>query len=257
MLLSLIIPAYNEEKRILPSLEKVLNFLGSKDYKSEVIVVDDGSSDKTVEMVESAREAFQKAGVELVVLRNPTNRGKGYSIRNGVLNARGEIVAFSDADLSAPITELDKLMAPILAGDKDVVFGSRALSGSVILQHQPLLRELAGRTFNLVMRVATGLPFRDTQCGFKAYRLSKIRPVFELQRIDGFGFDVEVLFVAHKYGLRLQEVPVLWSNVEGTKVTLAAGVRTFLDLLTVRWNYFLGRYELGICNANQAPVHNR
>lgn len=254
MLLSLVIPAYNEEKRLGSSLQKIAEYLAVKDYSSEVIIVDDGSTDQTVDIAESLRPIFQAARVDLRIIRNPGNRGKGFSVRNGMLHARGDIAVFSDADLSAPITELDKLIAPIIAGDKDVVFGSRALAGSVISTHQSPLRELAGRSFNLIMRVLTGLRFMDTQCGFKAYNRKKTRAVFELQRINGFGFDVEVLFIAQHHGLRLQEMPVVWGNVEGTKVTLASGLRTFLDLVTVRWNQVCGRYNPALCETNETAV---
>ncbi len=254
MLLSLVIPAYNEEKRLGPSLQKIAEYLATKDYTSEVIIVDDGSADQTVNIAESLCQVFQAAKVDLRIIRNPGNRGKGFSVRNGILHARGDIAVFSDADLSAPITELDKLIAPIISGDKDIVFGSRALAGSIISTHQSLLRELAGRSFNLIMRILTGLHFMDTQCGFKAYNRKKTRAVFELQRINGFGFDVEVLFIAQHHGLRLQEIPVVWGNVEGTKVTLASGLRTFFDLVTVRWNQICGRYNPALCETNKRAV---
>lgn len=254
MLLSLVIPAYNEEKRLGSSLQKIAQYLATRDYSSEVIVVDDGSSDRTVDVAESLRPAFQDARVDLRIVRNPGNRGKGFSVRNGMLHARGDIAVFSDADLSSPITELDKLIAPIIAGDKDVVFGSRALSDSVISTHQSFLREMAGRSFNLIMRTLTGLNFMDTQCGFKAYHRKKTRPVFELQRISGFGFDVEVLFIAQHHGLRLQEMPVVWGNVEGTKVTLLSGLRTFLDLVTIRWNQLCGRYNPANCETSETAI---
>lgn len=256
MLLSLVIPAYNEEKRLGPSLQKIAQYLATRDYSSEVIVVDDGSSDRTVDIAESMRQTFQDAKVDLRIVRNPGNCGKGFSVRNGMLHARGEIAVFSDADLSAPITELDKLIAPIRAGERDIVFGSRALSESIISTHQSFLREMAGRSFNLTMRILTGLRFMDTQCGFKAYNHKKTRSIFELQRITGFGFDVEVLFIAQYHGLRLQEIPVVWGNVEGTKVTLASGLRTFLDLVTVRWNHLCGRYNPNCETSKTAVVVN-
>jgi dolichyl-phosphate beta-glucosyltransferase len=242
MLLSIIIPAYNEEKRLGESLIQIKNFLTAKAYKSEVIVVDDGSADRTVEVASQYIQSYEHEDLKLQVIRNPGNRGKGYSVRNGMLHAQGEIALFTDADLSAPISETDKLIAPIVADECDVVLGSRALSDSVISIHQSFLRETAGRTFNLVMRTITGLNFKDTQCGFKAFRRQRAQGVFERQRINGFGFDAEILYIAKKHGLRLLEIPVIWGHVDGTKVGLISGMIPFYDLLTIRWNDLCGRY---------------
>lgn len=240
--LSIIIPAYNEEQRLGGSLKQIAQYLAGKSYKSEVIVVDDGSRDRTSEIARAHACDFAQDGNELRVIENPGNRGKGYSVRNGMLNARGEVALFTDADLSAPISETDRLIAPIVAGEQDVVFGSRALAESFISTHQSSVRELAGRTFNLLMRTITGLPFNDTQCGFKAFNREKARMVFEQQRIYGFGFDVEVLFIAKKHGLRLLELPVVWGHVEGTRVGLLSGGAAYWDLVTIRWNELCRRY---------------
>ncbi|HQP36109.1 MAG TPA: glycosyltransferase family 2 protein [Polyangiaceae bacterium] len=244
MHLSIIIPSYNEEKRLGASLERIRSFLASKDYEREVVVVNDGSRDRTSEVARAETEAFRAAGVELRVVENPGNRGKGYSVRNGIFQARGHIALFTDADLSAPIEEADKLIRPIETDDYDVVFASRALSDSVIPVRQSVFRETAGRTFNVLMRGIVGLPYKDTQCGFKAFRRDRALPVFERQRIDGFGFDAEVLFVARKLGLRLLELPVVWSHVEGSKVgMLSDSTRMFTDLVQIRWNQVRGRYS--------------
>jgi glycosyltransferase involved in cell wall biosynthesis len=242
MFLSIIIPAYNEERRLGASLDGIAQFLAGKSYQSEVIVVDDGSSDGTVALVKQHIGAYEAAGLALRVIPNPGNCGKGYSVRNGMLHARGEIALFTDADLSAPISEVDQLIAPIIAGAYDVVFGSRALSPSLISTHQSFMRETAGRTFNLMMRALTGLPYKDTQCGFKAFHRLRARGVFEQQRIYGFGFDVEVLFIAKKHGLRLLEMPVVWGDVEGSKVSLMRGCLAFWDLAIIRWNEVCRRY---------------
>ena len=234
--LSIVIPAYNEEKRLPPTLAAVLRFA---DPTTEVIVVDDGSRDQTPAVVE--QHAAQDPRVRL--LRNPGNRGKGYSVRHGMLEARGDWVLFSDADLSAPIEELPKLLDAARHAQASIAIGSRALDRSLIGVHQSRWREVSGIFFNRVMRVITGLPFVDTQCGFKLYRREAAQAVFPRQQLDGFGFDVEDLYIARLLGLKAVEVPVRWNNVEGTKVGLTAGVRSFTDLALVRWYHLTGRYK--------------
>ena len=197
-------------------------------------MVDDGSTDDTVQV---ARDA----GVR--VLQNPGNRGKGYSVKHGMLEARGEWALFTDADLSSPIGELEKLWSAAERDGAQIAVGSRAVDRSLVGVHQPMLREATGRVFNVAMRLVTGLPFKDTQCGFKLVQTSAGREVFSRQRLDGFGFDVEVLFIARRLGLRAVEVPVRWDNVEGTKVSLLLGFTAFLDLLRVRRNALLGKYQ--------------
>lgn len=237
--LSIVIPAYNEEKRLLPTLAKVKAYLGGRDLAfTEILVVDDGSTDGTAALVEGL---VAEGGIRL--LRNPGNRGKGYSIRHGMLEAKGEWILFSDADLSTPIEELEKLEAAVGGGCTEVAIGSRAIDRSLVEVRQPGLRELAGRLFNLVMRILTGMPFRDTQCGFKLFSRRAAREIFTRQRLDGFGFDVEALFLARKQGFRVAEVPVRWLDVEGSKVSLMRGVDAFVDILRVRWNDVRGRYR--------------
>ncbi|MBI5533551.1 MAG: glycosyltransferase family 2 protein [Deltaproteobacteria bacterium] len=244
MHLSIVIPSYNEEKRLGASLDRIRDFLASKAYEREVLVVNDGSKDATSEVARGCIDDFRKAGIDLRVIENPGNRGKGFSVKNGILQSRGEIALFTDADLSAPITEADKLVGPIERGDYDVVIASRALSGSVIPVHQSIIRETAGRTFNVLMRSIVGLPYKDTQCGFKAFRVDKSRPAFEKQVIEGFGFDAELLFLALRQGLRILEVPVEWSHVEGSKVGLLSdSTRMFTDLVKIRWNELKGVYK--------------
>ncbi|MEW6729731.1 MAG: dolichyl-phosphate beta-glucosyltransferase [Acidobacteriota bacterium] len=242
MFLSIVIPAYNEEQRLGDSLSQIEKFLAAKDFESEVLIVNDGSQDRTTKVASDYIAQYKQNGITLRVIENPGNRGKGYSVRNGMLNTQGEIALFTDADLSAPITEADRLIAPIVAGEYDVVFGSRALAESFISTHQSTLREVAGRTFNLLMHTITGLDFKDTQCGFKAFRMPDARGVFERQRIQGFGFDVEVLYIAKKHGLRLLELPVVWGHMEGSRVNFLNGLLAFSDLLTIRWNDICRRY---------------
>jgi glycosyltransferase involved in cell wall biosynthesis len=238
--LSIVIPAYNEERRLPSTLDTVLAWLSTSAFAdAEVLVVDDGSADGTAALVEA--RSLDDPRVRL--LRNPGNRGKGYAVRHGMREARGGWILFSDADLSAPIEELPKLLGAAQGKNAAVAIGSRALDRSLIGVHQSPWRELSGIIFNLLMRVLTGLPFADTQCGFKLYRREAARQVFERQRLDGFGFDVEDLFIARRLGLVAIEVAVKWNNVEGTKVGLTQGLRSFLDLLVIRWNGIRGMYR--------------
>ena len=216
--LSVVIPAYNEAVRLGNTLRSIVDYLRQNSPQAEVIVVDDGSTDQTADL---ARQVFLDAGaLRTSVISYKSNLGKGRAVRLGLLAARGDIALFSDADLSTPITEAQKLIEPIASGNYDVTFGSRALERALIGVHQPWRREQGGRIFNLVVRLATGLPFWDTQCGFKAFRMDVCRPLVEAATVDRFGFDVELLYLAFRAGLRLKEVPVRWDHNEGSKVTL-------------------------------------
>ena len=233
--LSIVIPAYNEEFRIASSLASVRCYAERKQYLIEVLVVDDGSSDHTREVV--AREPMAR------VLSNPRNRGKGFSVRRGVLEACGELVLFTDADLSAPIEECDKLLDALASSGADVAVGSRALQRRLIGIHQSRFREWGGRLFNLMVRLATGLRIHDTQCGFKLFRRQTTRRAFELQRVDGFGFDAEILFLVERLGGKLVEVPVRWNHSSATKVHyLRDSIRMTLDLVELRWRALRGLY---------------
>lgn len=229
--MSVVIPAYNEERRLPATLDGVLAWLEAQPLEfREVIVVDDGSLDGTAALVASYRGAHPCVRL----LNNPGNRGKGYSVRNGMLEARGEWVLFSDADLSTPIEEVTRLFEAAVEKKADIAIGSRALDRSLVSKHQSALRELSGRCFNLVMRTVTGLPFRDTQCGFKLYRASAAREVFSRQKLDGFSFDVEDLYIASMLDIAAVEVPVRWANVEGTKVSAFTGLQSFADLVRIK-----------------------
>src|SRR4051812_28554039 len=217
--LSIVIPAFNEAARLGETLRTVFEYLNQHISQAEVIVVDDGSSDNTAEVAE---ESFARASkVSAKVIRVNPNRGKGYVVRQGLLAARAPIALFSDADLSTPITEVPKLVNPIERGEFDLTFGSRALDRTLIGVHQPWRREQGGRIINLIVRLITGLPFWDTQCGFKAFRMNVCRPLFEAATIDRFGFDVELIYLANLAELALQEVPVRWDHNEGSKVNVA------------------------------------
>ena len=239
--LSIVIPAYNEEKRLPRTLGQILDYFarkGSSAGEIEIIVVDDGSTDATAQVLDE----WARRTPRLRIVSNDGNRGKGYSVRHGMLEARGRVALFTDADLSSPIQESEKLLAAIEQGS-DVAIGSRALDRSLIEIHQSPYRELAGIIFNGFVRLFTGLPFHDTQCGFKAFRREPSRVVFEQQRIDRFGFDPEILFLAKRHGLRSIEVPVRWAHDSATKVHVVRdSLLMFGDLLNIRRNWLLGRY---------------
>jgi len=212
---SVVIPAFNEASRIGQTVRATLDYLQEVNPKNELIVVNDGSTDATGTI---AREVLSGAKIAARLLENFPNRGKGAAVRTGLLAAQEAIGLFFDADLSTPLEETPKVVDPIASGKFDIAFGSRSLDRSLIGDHQPWRREQGGRVFNLLVRVATGLPFWDTQCGFKAFRLDVCRPILEAARIAGFAFDVELLYLAQRAGLRLREVPVRWNHHEGSKV---------------------------------------
>jgi len=239
--LSIVIPAFNEGQRLGATLDAVLGYLRDAHFEDpEVLVVDDGSTDDTVAVV----ERFRATHPEVRLLRNPGNRGKGYSVRHGMLEASGDWILFTDADLSAPIEELARLLDAAAPRQAAVAIGSRALDRSLIGVHQSWFRENAGRIFNLLVRLSAGLPFADTQCGFKLFRRDAARQVFRRLRLERFGFDVEALYLARKLGFKAVEVPVRWSHSEGTKVRmLSDSLNMFLDLARIRWNDLRGRYR--------------
>ena len=236
--ISVIIPAYNEEKRLGSTLERILSYMAEAGHDCEVIVVDDGSSDGTAAVAES----FSGRGVR--TLRTPVNRGKGHAVRCGMLGAGKYFVLFTDADLSTPIEELEKLAAPVLAGRAQIAFGSRAVAGSVIEVSQPFYRVAMGKTFNALVRAIALRGYHDTQCGFKLFTRAAAREVFGRQRLTGFGFDVEILAIARRLGFRTAEVPVRWINSADSRVHVVRdSIPMFLDLFRVRWNGLLGRYR--------------
>jgi dolichyl-phosphate beta-glucosyltransferase len=239
--LSIIIPAFNEEGRLPKTLNAVIAYVQARPYQTEILVVDDGSTDRTAEIVNS----YGPTVPNLRLVSNGGNRGKGYSVRHGMLEAAGEIALFSDADLSTPIEEADKLMAAIREQNFDAAIGSRAVDRSLIQVHQSPFREMAGILFNQMVQGILGIRFSDTQCGFKAFRRKPARVIFEQQRIERFGFDPEILFLAQRNGLRVAEIPVRWSHDSATKVNVAAdGILMFSELIVVRWNALRGFYPV-------------
>jgi glycosyltransferase involved in cell wall biosynthesis len=237
-LVSIVIPAFNEASRIGNSIAQIDAFVKGVPYTIEVIIVDDGSIDGTSDVVASSQSPFMR------VVRNSANHGKGYSVRQGVLEANGEWVLFSDADLSAPIDQLDKLLQVAIADSADIVIGSRAVDRKYIEKHQSSFREFGGILFNQIVKLLLGLELQDTQCGFKLFRREKTRVLFEKQTTPGFGFDPEILFLASRHQLRIREVPVRWSHSEGSKVHfLRDGARMFTDLVRIRWNHLRGKYS--------------
>ena len=252
--LSIVIPAYNESARIAKTLREVLSYLDAQPGGGEVIVVDDGSKDDTTRVSEETISAHPRRRSEGRVIRVEPNRGKGNAVRTGLLEARNTVAAFFDADLSMPVTETPKLVEPIRSGQYDIVFGSRALDRKLIGTHQPWTREQSGRVFNRLMRLATGLPFKDTQCGFKAFRMDVCRPVVEGALIDRFGFDVELLFVAYRAGLRMLEYPVRWDDVAGGSVSFRSGLQGFGELRQIRTNARRGLYDDAIERARAAAA---
>ena len=238
---SIVLPAYNESERIAATLGKIFSYAERNGWKCEVIVVNDGSNDDTAQIVR--QYAAQRPNLRL--LDNPGNRGKGYSVRNGMLHAHGDIVLFSDADLSSPIAEAEKLLSAIKSG-ADVAIGSRWLKTELQIQRQPLYRQLFGRIFNLLLRMVLGLRFKDTQCGFKAFTRDAARCLFPLQRIERWAFDPELLYLAKRFRLSVREVPVEWSHREGTRIhPLRDGIRMLGEVLRIRWNALSGKYAAG------------
>ncbi len=231
--LAVIVPAFNEARRLTDNLLTLLSYLQAFRPEAELIVVDDGSTDGTAEVAEGLFARLPD--VTARVLRFAQNRGKGHAVRTGLLATQAPIALFSDADLSTPITEMPKVVEPIEAGNYDIVLGSRALDRSLIGHRQPWRREQGGKVFNALVRLTTGLPFSDTQCGFKAFRMEAARPILERAQIDGFGFDVELLFLAQRAGLRMLEVPVRWDHREGSKVHIVRdSLRMFTEVVNLR-----------------------
>jgi dolichyl-phosphate beta-glucosyltransferase len=237
--ISIVIPAYNESARIGKALNEVLRCVRDREWQAEILVVDDGSTDRTAAIVQE----YAQLHPEVRLLSNPENRGKGFSVRHGVLHSVGEIVMFTDADLSAPMEEAERLFEALRNG-ADIAIGSRWLERNRQTHKQPLYRQLFGRCFNAITRLVMGLPFADTQCGFKAFRRPVAQTIFQLQRIERWGFDPELLFIALKRGYRIQEVPVTWGHDERSRLSyIKDGIKMLEDIAYIRWEAFIGAYD--------------
>jgi dolichyl-phosphate beta-glucosyltransferase len=240
--ISIVIPAYNESARIGKALGEVVRVVRERAWQAEVLVVNDGSTDGTAAIVQD----FAQLHPEVRLLNNPENRGKGFSVRHGVLNAVGEIVMFTDADLSAPMEEAERLFDALHQG-ADIAIGSRWLQRERQIHKQPLYRQFFGRCFNAITRLIMGLPFADTQCGFKAFRRPVAQTIFQLQRIERWGFDPELLFIALKRGYKIQEVPVTWGHDERSRLSyLKDGIKMLEDIAYIRWEAFAGAYDRSV-----------
>lgn len=236
---SIIVPAYNEGSRIGSTLEQILRHIERQRWRAEVLVVDDGCRDNTIEVANRAAAGRP----ELRILQNPGNQGKGYSVRNGMLQARGQILLFTDADLSSPIEEADKLFTALDAG-ADVAIGSRWLDPSLQFQRQSIKRQVLSRLYNLFLRAILLFPYRDTQCGFKAFTRNAAARIFPLQRINRWGFDPEILYLAHRAHLKVAEVPVAWGHDDGSQLQVwRDGFRMGWDALRVRGYAIMGKYR--------------
>ncbi len=244
--LSILVPAYNEDARLPGTLETIADYLKKRDFSHELIVIDDGSRDKTREVVRGFAES--RPWVRLVQYDDEhgaaLNRGKGFAVRAGVEAAVGRDILFSDADLSTPIEEIEKLLPPISRGDCDITIASRALPGSNLAKHQPAHRELMGRTFNKIVQKMAVPGILDTQCGFKAFRGDVAKRLFKLAQIDGFGFDPEILFLANKFGYKIRELPVTWRHCDNSRVNpMTAPIAMLRELFEIRWNDARGLYD--------------
>jgi dolichyl-phosphate beta-glucosyltransferase len=240
--LSVIIPAYNEEQRLSSSLSSIYKYAMGRMLPTEILVVDDASTDRTIEIVEQSKPSKGSA-VRVQVLRNTKNLGKGASVRRGMLKCKGKLALMTDADMSTPIEELEKLERVMSETNCDIAIGSRAIEGSRVEVHQSRIREKSGELFNVVVRGISSLSFKDTQCGFKLFSMQKCRPVFAAQLLAGYSFDVEILYIADELGLEIREVPVIWRHAAGSKVRFFRdGSKMLTDLLKVRWHSYRGRY---------------
>jgi len=250
---SIVIPAFNESARIPATLEAVVSCVRERGWDAEVIVVNDGSTDATAAVV---RE-FARTAPEVRLLENPGNRGKGYSVRSGLLQAFGEVVMFTDADLSSPMEEAERLFAAIAQG-ADIAIGSRWLEKGRQTHRQPLYRQFFGRCFNAVTRGVMGLHFADTQCGFKAFTRHAAQTVFQLQTIERWGFDPEILFIALKNGFKIVEVPVSWGHDERSRMSyLKDGMKMLEEIAVIRWNALRGRYGRQVEHIHRASLQKR
>ncbi|MBU0571730.1 MAG: glycosyltransferase family 2 protein [Candidatus Omnitrophica bacterium] len=238
ILLSVVIPAYNEEKYISSTLDEISGYLKNREFNAEVILVDDGSRDRTVEIAMSMLDKFR----DLKIIESSPNRGKGYVVKRGMLKARGDIILFMDADNATSIKELDNFL-PVFDAGYDAVIASRRMKGSVVEVSESPLRILLGQTYILLSRIILGSKVRDFNCGFKAYRRDPAKKIFSLQKMDDWSFDTEIIFLIDKFGMKIKEMPVRWEHKDTSKVKpLQAGIESFLSLIKIKFNDIAGIY---------------
>lgn len=242
MTISIVIPCFNEERRLEPGLSRALAYLTTAiSAPCEVVFVDDGSTDRTVELLQRAREQFGHVRVEVV--RYPHNRGKGYAVRRGVLQATGDIIIVMDADFSVDLREVDRFLEQL--STYDVVIGTKKHLLTETLKHQKIPRRILGKAFTLLTNLMLGLRFTDITCGFKAFRTPAAQHVFQVQKIHRWAYDAETLFLARRFGYKVLELPVRWHHVEGSKVSPGVDtVRSFADLIRILSSYYCGRYRI-------------
>jgi dolichyl-phosphate beta-glucosyltransferase len=235
-MISIVIPAYNEEKRIVKSLNQIIKYLEKNRSTYEIIIVDDGSTDKTIEVIKQINNKNIK------IIKNKINMGKGYSVKRGILKAKHPLVLFSDSDLATPIQELKKFMK--LIKNFDIVIASRNLKESNIKIKQPFHRKVIGKIFPFLVKLLALRGFKDTQCGFKLFKTNIAKKIVSLQTFNRFSFDVEILYIAKKLGYTIKEAPVVWIDKEGSKVNpIKDSIRMLIDLFKIRINNLLGKYD--------------
>ncbi len=237
--ISIIIPAYNEEKKIADTLTIIVEYLNQKRWNAEILVIEDGSKDNTAKII---REIAQHHDC-IHLIQNNINKGKGYSVKQGVLAARGEFILFTDADNSTPIEEVEKLLFALENSKCDIAIGSRSLPKSRIEIPQPFYRKIMGKVFNIFVRMILKLNIKDTQCGFKCFPQNIARQLFQYQRLERFGFDAEILFLAQRHRYHIKEIPILWKNRMESRVHIIKdSIRMLMELCIVKRNHLLGLY---------------
>jgi len=235
--ISIIIPAYNEEKRLEPTLKAITQYL-EKNFKTyEVLVVNDGSKDNTAEITEKFKDK------KVRIIQNPKNMGKGFSVKNGMINAKYDPVLFTDADLATPIEEVEKLLKALQEG-YDVAIASRNIQGSTISVHQPGYRKALGKAFPFIVKSMVLPDFKDTQCGFKLFKKEAARKIFPRQTLKRFAFDVEILYIAKQLNYKVKEVPITWVDKDGSTVSpIKDSFRMFNEVMKIRYNKMKGEYK--------------
>ncbi len=236
--LSVVIPSYNEEKRIGKTLDIIYEYLKKQDFTSEVIIVNDGSKDNTLDVI---KEKYSLNNFQIISYSK--NRGKGYAVRSGIKKSQGRYILFADADNSTPFEQVEKLLVEIKKG-YDIVIGSRYISGGKIKKKQGLLRRFISRGGNLLFWLILGLKFKDTRCGFKLFKNKVAKHIFSLQKLERFGFDTEILVIANKYKCKVAEFPIIWYDETRSQISpVRDSLRSFKEIAQIKWNLITGKYN--------------